>query len=163
MLFNALLGGGCSSRLFQEVREKRGLCYSVYSYVADHEDTGLLGIYTAVSREQEGAALDTIREVVCRLADEGPTQEELDRVREQARANLLMGAESVQSRMSQLGAGALLYGRVREEDEILALYDAVTREQLRELAGELFQMERASLSAVGRVGTVQDYARWLGR
>ena len=104
------------------------------------------------SREQEGAALDTIREVVCRLADEGPTQEELDRVREQARANLLMGAESVQSRMSQLGAGALLYGRVREEDEILALYDAVTREQLRELAGTLFQMEEASLSAVGRVG-----------
>ena len=163
MLFNALLGGGCSSRLFQEVREKRGLCYSVYSYVADHEDTGLLGIYTAVSREQEGEALDTIREVVCRLADEGPAQEELDRVREQAKANLLMGAESVQSRMSQLGASALLYGRVREEAEILELYDAVTREKLRELAGTLFRMERASLSAVGRVRTVQDYAHWLGR
>ena len=74
-----------------------------------------------------------------------------------------MGAESVQSRMSQLGASALLYGRVREEAEILELYDAVTREQLRELAGTLFRMEQASLSAVGRVETVQDYARWLGR
>ena len=163
MLLNALLGGGCSSRLFQEVREKRGLCYSVYSYVADHEDAGLLGIYAAVSREQERAALDTIREVAARLAGEGPSQEELDRVREQAKANLLMGAESVQSRMSQMGTSALLYGRVREEDELLALYDAVTREQLRELAGALFDFDRAALSAVGRVETAQDYARWLGR
>ena len=163
MLLNALLGGGCSSRLFQEVREKRGLCYSVYSYVADHEETGLLGIYTAVGPEQEKEALDTVREVVCRLAEEGPAQEELDRVREQAKANLLMGAESVQTRMSHLGSSALLCGRVREEEEILALYDAVTREQVRELAGELFQMDQASLSAVGRVGAAQDYARWLGR
>lgn len=74
-----------------------------------------------------------------------------------------MGAESVQTRMSHLGSSALLYGRVREEEEILALYDAVTREQVRELAGELFQMDQASLSAVGRVGAAQDYARWLGR
>ena len=88
---------------------------------------------------------------------------ELDRVREQAKANLLMGAESVQTRMSHLGSSALLCGRVREEEEILALYDAVTREQVRELAGELFQMDQASLSAVGRVGAAQDYARWLGR
>ena len=101
--------------------------------------------------------------MAARLAGEGPSQEELDRVREQAKANLLMGAESVQSRMSQMGTSALLYGRVREEDELLALYDAVTREQLRELAGALFDFDRAALSAVGRVETAQDYARWLGR
>ena len=87
----------------------------------------------------------------------------MDRVREQAKANLLMGTESVQARMSHLGSSALLYGRVRETDEVIALYDAVTREQLRDLAGELFQMERASLSAVGRVGSAGDYAQWLGR
>lgn len=162
-LLNTLLGGGCSSRLFQQLREQNGLCYSVYSYVADHADTGLLGIYTGVSQEQEQAALTLARQVVADLAEHGPTQEEVDRVREQAKANLLMGTESVQSRMSHLGASALLYGRVRETDEILQLYDAVTREQLRTLAQELFQTQQASLSAVGRVGTTQDYASWLGR
>ncbi len=162
LLLNSLLGGGCSSRLFQEVREKRGLCYTVYSYVSDHADTGFLGVYTAASKEQERQALDTVRAVVSELAEHGPTQEELDRVREQAKANLLMGTESIQSRMSHLGSSTLLYGKVREVDEILSLYDSVTREQLRALAGELFPMERASLSAVGRVGSTQDYVGWLG-
>ncbi len=163
MLLNALLGGGCSSRLFQQLREERGLCYAVYSYVADHADTGLLGIYAAVSREQEWSALEGARRVALELADHGPTQEEVDRVREQAKANLLMGGESIQARMSHLGSSALLYGRVRETEELLELYDAVTREQLRDLAGELFQMDRASVSAVGRVGSSADYAAWLGR
>ena len=163
LLLNALLGGGCSSRLFQQLREERGLCYSVYSYVADHADTGLLGIYAGVSRDQEWAALEGARRVALELADHGPSQEEVDRVREQAKANLLMGSESVQARMSHLGSSALLYGRVRETEELLDLYDAVTREQLRDLAGALFRMEAASLSAVGRVGSSADYAAWLGR
>lgn len=163
LLLNSLLGGGCSSRLFQELRERRGLCYTVYSYVADHADTGLLGIYAAVCQDQERQSLEAARQVVLELADRGPTQEEVDRVREQAKANLLMGTESVQARMSHLGSSALLYGRVRETEELTALYDAVTREQLRDLAGELFQMEHASLSAVGRVERAEDYAQWLGR
>ena len=163
LLLNSLLGGGCSSRLFQEVREKRGLCYTVYSYVADHADTGFWGVYTAVNKEQESQALETIRGVVCDLAELGPTQEELDRVREQAKASLLMGTESIQSRMSHLGSSALLYGRVKTMDEILALYDSVNREQLRALAQELVRMEQASLSAVGRVKAAQDYSDWLGR
>ena len=163
LLLTALLGGGCSSRLFQQLREERGLCYSVYSYVADHADTGLLGIYAGVSRDQEWAALEGARRVALELADHGPSQEEVDRVREQAKANLLMGSESVQARMSHLGSSALLYGRVRETGELLDLYDAVTREQLRDLAGALFRMETASLSAVGRVGSSADYAAWLGR
>lgn len=161
LLLNSLLGGGCSSRLFQELREERGLCYSVYSYVADHEDTGLLGIYAAVSPDQEGEALDAARRVALELAEHGPAQEELDRVREQAKANLLMGNESVQARMSHMGSSALLYGRVKGTREILEEYDAVTREQLRDLAGELFRMERASLSAVGRVRPAGEYARRL--
>ena len=162
-LLNALLGGGCSSRLFQQLREQRGLCYTVYSFASDHEDTGLLGIYVGLNQEQERAALDLARAVVSDLADHGPTQEEVDRVREQAKANLLMGAESVQARMSHLGGSALLYGKIRETEELVELYDAVTRDQLRDLAGELFQMDRASLSAVGRVSPVGDYAAWLGR
>ena len=163
LLLNSLLGGGCSSRLFQEVREKRGLCYSVYSYVADHEDVGLQGIYTAVNPEQEGQALEIIRAIIEDLAEHGPTQEELDRVREQATAGLLLGSESIQSRMSHLGNAALLYRQVKTVDEIIEGYNAVTREQLQTLAGEMFNWNHASLSAVGKVKTIADYSKWLGR
>ena len=163
MLLNSLLGGGCSSRLFQEVREKRGLCYTVYSYVSDNADSGLLGIYTGTNKDQEAAALETIRNIVAELADHGPTQEELDRVREQVKASVLMGTESIQSRMSHLGTSTLLYGRVREIEDIMARYDAVTVDQLRTLAQEIFRPDQASLSAVGRVKSAADYAAWLGR
>ena len=163
LLLNSLLGGGCSSRLFQEVREKRGLCYTVYSYASDSEDTGLLGIYTGTNKEQEDAALNTIRSVIEDFAAHGPTEEELTRVKEQSKASLLMGNESVQARMSRLGTGELLFGRVRETEELLEIYDSVTREQLRDLAQEIFRPETASLSAVGRVKTVAEYTHWLGR
>ena len=163
LMLNALLGGGCSSRLFQQVREQRGLCYSVYSYVADHEDVGLQGIYTAVNPEQEGEALAIIRTILEDLAEHGPTDEELERTREQATAGLLLGSESIQSRMSHLGNAALLYHKVRTVDEIIDCYNAVTREQLRALAGEMFNWNQASLSAVGKVKTIADYTAWLGR
>ena len=163
MLLNSMLGGGCSSRLFQEVREKRGLCYTVYSYASDSEDTGYLGIYTGTNREQEDAALNTIRNVVQDFAEHGPSEEELRRTKEQAKASLLMGTESVQSRMSRLGTGELLFGRIRETDELVDLYENVTREQIRDLAQEIFRPETASLSAVGRVRTVAEYTNWLGR
>lgn len=161
LLLNSILGGGCSSRLFQQLREQRGLCYSVYSYVSDHADTGFLGIYTGLSREQEEPALETVRAIVSQLADQGPTQEELDRAREQAKANILMGLESVQARMSHLGSSQLLYGRVREPEELLAAYDQITREDLRILSQEIFTFPRASLSAVGRVRQSEEYTNWL--
>ena len=163
LMLNSLLGGGCSSRLFQQVREQRGLCYSVYSYVADHEDVGLQGIYTAVNPEQEGETLAIIRSILEDLAEHGPSQEELDRVREQATAGLLLGSESIQSRMSHLGNAALLYRKVKTVDEIIEEYNAVTREQLRKLAGEMFDWNKASMSAVGKVKTIADYSKWLGR
>lgn len=160
-LLNSILGGGCSSRLFQEVREKRGLCYSVYSYAADHADTGLMGIYTAVNPEQESAALQAVRETVADFAACGPTQEELDRAREQAKSGLLMGLESVQARMSHMGSSQLLYGRVRSTQEALDGYDAVTREQLWALAEEIFRFDAMSLSAVGRVRRAEEYQNWI--
>jgi predicted Zn-dependent peptidase len=161
LLLNTILGGGVSSRLFQQLREQRGLCYSVYSYCADHAETGLLGIYTALNKEQEAKALEAIRHEVCDLAEHGPTQEELERTREQAKANVLMGLESVQARMSHLGTSTLLYGQVREADQILQEYDRVTQEDLRVLSGEIFDFDRASLSAVGRGGSAEEYAKLL--
>lgn len=159
MLLNALLGGGSSSRLFQELRERQGLCYSVYSYLSDHQDTGQLGIYTALGKETEEKALAAACRIVRELAEHGPTQEELDRAREQAKANVIMGLESVQARMSHLGSATLLFGRVRTPDEILAEYDAVTREDLLTLSQQIFDLRQASLSAVGRVDSAEGYRR----
>ena len=145
-LLTNLLGGGMSSRLFQQVREQKGLCYSIYSYGTCHDNTGYFGVYTALGRETEGQALDTILAVIREPTEHGVTQAELDRAREQSKANVLMGLESAQSHMSSLGRGEVL-----DEDAIIAAYDAVTRADVQALAGELFRFENASLSAGEKV------------
>lgn len=150
-----------SSRLWQEVREKRGLCYSIYSYGAGHTETGLFAIYTALGRETEAEALAAIAAAVREFASGGVTQAELDRAREQSKANVILGLESTQSHMSELGRGELLQGRVMNADEIIEAYDAVTTEDVRKLAGEMFDFEKAALSAVGRVRIAEEYKALL--
>lgn len=160
-LLSSLLGGGVSSRLFQQVREERGLCYTVYSYLADHRDTGLIGLYAALSPATEQQALSTMCRIVTQLAQDGPEPDELDRAREQAKTSVLMGLESTRARMSHLGSSMLLRGRVLSPDELLEAYDAVTPQQVRQLARELFRFDRAALSAVGRVESAQSYEQLL--
>ena len=151
-----------SSRLFQQVREQKGLCYSIYSYGTCHDDTGYFGVYTALGRETEGQALDTILAVIPGA----------DRARRHpGRARPGPGAVQGQRahgagvhpvpRMSSLGRGELLQGEVLDEDAIIAAYDAVTRADVQALAGELFRFENASLSAVGRVGSADAYRALL--
>ena len=163
MLLSSILGGGVSSRLFQEMREKQGLCYSVYSYVSDYEDVGLLGLYTALGKQTETQALDTLCRVTAQLAEHGPAADELERAREQAKANVLMGLESTQSRMSHMGLSMLLRGRVADPDEITAAYDAITVEQVRTLAQEIFDFSRASLAVVGKVADREHYRAAMDR
>ena len=162
-LLSTMLGSGMSSRLWQEVREKRGLCYSIYTYGAGHAETGVFAIYTALGRETESQALETICATVRDFANHGPAPEELERARELSKANVLMGLESTQSRMSALGRGTLLQGRPLTTDEVIQAYNAVTAEDVRALAQELFQFPQASLSVVGRVGGEEDYLPHLGR
>ena len=102
---------------FQQVREQKGLCYSIYSYGTCHDDTGYFGVYTALGRETEGQALDTILAVIREPTEHGVTQAELDRAREQSKANVLMGLESTQSHMSSLGR--------LDEDAIIAARPAL--------------------------------------
>ena len=156
-LLSSILGGGVSSRLFQTVREQQGLCYTIYSYGAGHADTGLFCLYTALNRDTEAKALATIRQVVDQLRQEGPTQEELTRAREQSKANVIMGLESTQSRMSHAGRSLLFSGEILTPEQIIAAYDAVTREDVIALAQDLFRWDQASLSAVGQVRTPQEY------
>lgn len=156
-LLSSILGGGVSSRLFQQVREQQGLCYSVYSYGAGHADTGLFCIYTALNRETETKAMATIRQVVDQLRQEGPTDEELSRAREQSKANVMMGLESTQSRMSHAGRSLLFSGEILTPEQIIAAYDGVTRADVIALAQDIFRWDQVSLSAVGQVRTAEEY------
>ena len=171
-LLSAILGGGVSSRLFQQVREQQGLCYSIYSYGAGHAETGVFCIYTALNKETEAKALATIRRVIddflangptteeeAQEPEEpaGPTTEELERAREQSKANVIMGLESTQSRMSHAGRSLLFSGEILTPEQILDAYDRVTRENVVVLAQEIFAWDRASLSAVGQVRTAEEY------
>ena len=160
-LLSSILGGGVSSRLFQRVREQQGLCYSVYSYGAGHADTGVFCVYTALNRDTEEQALRTICQVIREFLAEGPTVEELSRAREQSKANVVMGLESTQARMSHAGRSLLFTGKIMTPEEIIAAYDAVTREDVMALAEEIFRWDRASLSAVGQVRSPEEYRALL--
>ncbi len=159
-LLSDILGGGMSSRLFQTVREERGLCYSIYTYGTSYTDTGLFSIYTALGRSTEAAAIRVILDEVRRFQDHGVTEEELTRAREQVKANVLMGLESTSARMNRLGRGELFYGTIPEPDEIIARYDAVTAEDIRSMAQACLDLKNVSFSGVGKVDSA-DYYREL--
>ncbi|HPE15444.1 MAG TPA: pitrilysin family protein [Oscillospiraceae bacterium] len=160
-LLSNIVGGNMSSRLFQEVREKRGLCYNIYSFCAAHEDVGLFCIYVALSREMESRALGVLTENVRRVALEGVTEEELALAKEQTRASIYLGLESTVSRMNQMAKGELYRGEVLSGDELAALFEQVTLERVQRMAQSVFDFDRVSLSAVGRVRTAGQYRRLL--
>ena len=160
-LLSTILGGGMSSRLFQAVREKYGLCYSIYTFHAAFQDTGFFGIETALGAETEDRALRIIFDEVRRMRDEGVTQEELDRAREQAKSNLVMTMESTSSRMNKLGNGELFLGRSMDLEELIERYNAVTREDALQTARRVLDLSQLSFSAVGRVGTSAEYQERL--
>lgn len=161
-LLNAILGGGMSSRLFQTVREQNGLCYSICSFPSSHVDTGMFSIYVGLSQEQEQKAAGLIRNVLHEFCENGPTEEELCRCREQMKSNMLMGLESTNARMHHLGRYELFIDRVMSPDELVAAYDAVTVEQVKTLANMIFSSKNASICAVGNTGD-ETYYRQLIR
>ena len=146
-LFASAAGGGMSSRLFQEVREARGLAYSIYAWAHAYQDTGLFGLYCAAARADAGEALALARRV---LADTAETlsQAELDRARAQAKAGLLMGLESVATRADHLARSIQIHGRIVPPAETIALLDAVTVDQAR-AAGQAALAGGEALATVG--------------
>jgi predicted Zn-dependent peptidase len=147
-VLNAALGGGMSSRLFQEVREKRGLAYSVYSFTSHYADTGIFGVYAGCHPQRARDVLELCREQLALLATNGLTVEELDRGKGQMRGGLVLGLEDTGSRMSRLGKSELVYGELMPVDELLAHIDAVTLDDVTDLAAELLAQPFA-LAAIG--------------
>ena len=149
-ILSMILGGGMSSRLFQEVREKRGLCYSVYAFHWGFSDTGVFGVHAATGRSDIAELVPVILSELQR-AGEDIDQQELDRARAQYRAGLLMSGESPASRASQIARQLLLYGRPIGIDEMMDRLSNLTVERLTDLSARLFT-SKPTVTAVGPVG-----------
>jgi predicted Zn-dependent peptidase len=147
-VLNAALGGGMSSRLFQEVREKRGLAYSVYSFSSQHADCGQWGVYAGCLPAKTEEVLAICQEEIAKVIETGLTDEELDRGKGQLRGSIVLGLEDPSSRMSRLGKSELVYPRLEPVDEILAEIDAVTHDQVREIGTVVLGQPKA-LAIVG--------------
>ncbi len=155
-VLNAALGGGMSSRLFQEIREKRGLAYAVYSFATHYADSGMVGIYAGCAPAKADEVLALCRAQLIDVADHGLTDEEFVRGRGQLRGNLVLGMEDSGSRMSRIGKADLVHGELLSLDEVLARVDQVTLDDVRELAAELL----APAPALAVVGPFDDPDRF---
>ena len=151
-----ILGGGMSSRLFQEVREKRGLCYSVFSFGSAYEDAGQVGVYAATSPEHAKDLLGITSGVMLSVAD-GVSEAEVARAKAQLKASLVMNLESASARADQIARQFLAFGHVPSIATLVARIEAVTREQVRALAHDLFKAKAPAYSAVGHISELADY------
>jgi predicted Zn-dependent peptidase len=147
-VFTNILGGGMSSRLFQEVREKRGLCYSIYTFHAPYTDTGFFGLYTGTDPGDAPEMMEVIVDVI-NDAVETLTEAEIARAKAQMKAGLLMALESCSSRAEQLARHMLAYGRPLTVAELMTRIDAVSVESTRNVARGLLSRSRPAVVALG--------------
>ena len=147
-VFTNILGGGMSSRLFQEVREKRGLCYSIYTFHAAYSDTGFFGLYTGTDPSDAPEMMEVIVDEMNNAADT-LTEAEIARAKAQMKAGLLMGLESCSTRAEQMARHILAYGRPLTSEELVARIDAVTVESTRKAAHGLLSRSRPAVVALG--------------
>jgi len=150
-LLTTILGGGMSSRLFQEIREKRGLAYSVYAYVISHADSGALVVYGGTEQKHCREVIDIALEEMQKLKLEPVSQGELDSAREQLKGKLLMSLESSDSLMTRLAKNIIYLGRQQPVENILEGFDAVTIQDVQDIAGTLFDGECLNLEVMGKV------------
>jgi predicted Zn-dependent peptidase len=150
-VLNNLLGGGMSSRLFQKIREKRGLAYAVFSELTPYSDAGMLTVYAGTGKETVGDVIDLTVAEFRDLKDKLVSEEELLRAKNHLKGSLMLSLESTSSRMSNLARQELYFDRFYSLDEILARIQAVTREELQTLARNFFQPDRIAATVLGPV------------
>jgi len=147
-VLSAALGGGMSSRLFQEIREKRGLAYSVYAYSQQFAGTGTIGFYAGCNPAKAIEVVEIIREVLSDVADHGMSHEEIERAKGAVRGSLVLSQEDSGSRMSRIGKNEIVYGQVMDFDDILKAISRVSAEDIRQIAGE-YLTKTPTLALVG--------------
>jgi predicted Zn-dependent peptidase len=149
-ILDAILGGSTSSRLFQEIREKRGLAYAIYSWSSQYTDTGQVGIYVGTREDNVAKALQVIGTELDRICTDPVGEEELSRAREHVKGRLALSMESTGSRMTRLGRSVLMDTPLLTLDETIERLNAVDAEQLSELAQVLYPPTQMSAAAIGR-------------
>lgn len=152
----SILGGGMSSRLFQEVREKRGLCYSVYAFHWAFADSGIFGVAASTGENEVGDLMPVVVDEL-RKATETITEEEVIRVRNQIRAGLLMSLESPSSRAGQLARQQILWGRTIPLQETVDRINRITADRVKQVARQLFSSGEVSLAGIGPVARLPDF------
>ena len=161
-VLSAALGGGMSSRLFQEIREKRGLAYSVYAYAQQFAGSGVLGFYAGCNPTKAIEVVEIIRGVLSDVADNGMTHEEIERAKGAVRGSLVLSQEDSGSRMSRIGKNEIVYGQVMDFDDILKAISRVSATDIREIAGE-FLVKTPTLALVGPFKNESKFEKVLAR
>ncbi|HKZ57063.1 MAG TPA: pitrilysin family protein [Thermodesulfovibrionales bacterium] len=149
-VLNTILGAGVSSRLFQEIREKRGLTYSIYSFVSSYFDTGIWGIYAGVGRKRVRELVELILEEANNLKDT-LTEVELERAKNHLKGNIVLGLESTGSRMNNIARQEIYYGRYYSPKEVMKEIDSIKLSQIKDLAEGLLKREGFSITVYGSV------------
>ena len=148
-VLNNLLGGGMSSRLFQNIREKQGLAYAVFSELTPYSDAGMLSVYAGTALEAAGKVVDLVVQEFHNLKESPVTEEELRRAKDHLKGSLMLSLESTSARMSNLARQELYFKRFYSLDEILASIEAVTREEVQRIAAEFFQTDQVAATVLG--------------
>ena len=148
---NAIMGSSMSSRLFQEVREKRGLVYTIYSYISSFTDVGLLNIYAGTSKEALPKVLELVIREIRKIKRDGISRREMIRVKNQMKGNLMLGLESTSNRMSRLARDEIYLNRYFSPEEIIDEIEKITPSQIRDLTDGLFKTQYLSLAVLGPV------------
>jgi predicted Zn-dependent peptidase len=148
-ILDSILGGSASSRLFQEIREKRGMAYSVYSFASQYTDTGLVGVYVGTREENLAPCLEIAAEQLADIAAGNLRPEEIARAKENLKGRIMLSMESTSNRMSRLGKSLITDTELLSFERIIAEIEGVEPEEVAELAGLLFTPEKLSISGIG--------------
>lgn len=151
-LLSNILGGGMSSRLFQNIRERQGLAYAVFSEVNPYSDAGMLAVYAGTGRQNIERVLRSVAGELKRLKQDAVSAEELRRAKDQMKGSLLLSLESTGTRMSNLARQQMYFGRLFTTEEILASLEKVTVEDLQQIAKEFFRPEKIAATVLGPLG-----------
>ncbi len=151
-LLNTILGGSMSCRLFQKIREERGLAYSIYSYLNSNSDAGALVVYSAAVNDNAAIVIRLILQELQKLKTHPVSEQELTSAKEQLKGHLLLSLESTDSRMMRLAKNEIYLGRYPSMHELVCEFDRITPDDLLRLAGDLFRDDYLNLQMVGRVG-----------
>jgi predicted Zn-dependent peptidase len=162
-LLNIILGGGMSSRLFQNIRERQGLAYAIFSELSPYTDSGVLSVYAGTSRESAAQLIRSVVEEFRRIRQEAVSADELRRAKDHLKGSMMLSLESTSARMSNLARQAMYFHRFVSLDEMLASIEIVTREEVLAIAQDFFEPGRLALTVLGKLNgfqVTQDLLAW---